>query len=295
MSRTVDQIYQELVTEKNNQATLTGLQPAIDDEQTLLSDLTTPSRVAEWRLWLYMVALAIRTHEAIFDAFKIFIENLIANNQAGTARWLTTKAKEFQLGSALVWMDGQWRYDNTGLTPSAIEALKIIKRAAVVETGGQIRIKVAKLAGSVVTPLTGPEKTAFSLYITSLAPAGSNLVVISNAPDKMKLSGTIVVDPQIINPNDGSLLSNPSVFPISDAINNYLGDLPFNGRFTTTEFIDAIQKAPGTKRPLIPTIQAKYGALPYSSITDTYIPDAGYLIIDPAFPLNLNLTYSIDV
>ena len=53
MARTIGEIYDLLVAEKNNQPTLAALQPAIDDEQTLLSDLTSASKVAIWRLWLY--------------------------------------------------------------------------------------------------------------------------------------------------------------------------------------------------------------------------------------------------
>ena len=41
MARTISEIYNAIISEKQNQTELTALQPAIDNSQTLLEDLTS--------------------------------------------------------------------------------------------------------------------------------------------------------------------------------------------------------------------------------------------------------------
>lgn len=50
MARTLTEIYDSMNAEKQNMASLTDLAPAVNDTQTLLTDLNSPSKVAHWRL-----------------------------------------------------------------------------------------------------------------------------------------------------------------------------------------------------------------------------------------------------
>ena len=69
------------------------------------------------------------------------------------------------------------------------------------------------------------------------------------------------------------------------AINNYIKGLPFDGVFNLTAFVDAMQQATGVVDPVINSVEAKVGAGSYSPTGQNYTADAGYLEIDPTFPL----------
>jgi hypothetical protein len=109
-------------------------------------------------------------------------------------------------------------------------------------------------------------------------------LVVSTAPDLLKLIGTVYYDP---------------IFPLAQvttdvetAVKAYLNNLPFNGVFKINSLIDEVQKVTGIVDFKISTIQGKYGAVPYATILRIYTAQAGYLAIDPAFSLATNLTYS---
>jgi uncharacterized membrane protein len=272
------------MAEKNNQPTLAALQPVIDDEQTLLSDLTSASKVAIWRLWLYITAVAIYVHETLWDLFRAEVEEIAASAIPGTARWYRDQTLNFQYGDALQWINNKWQY-------AVIDPTKrIIKRAAVVEIGGQVRVKVAKITGVNVVPLSTPELNAFDAYLNQIKFAGTNTAVISRLPDKLKVYYKVYYDPLVLSAS-GELLSNPGKYPVIDAITDYIANLPFNGDLVLTNLTDAVQSATGVVDPILQSAEATYGALPYSAIVELYNPDAGHMIIDPVFPLTSTITY----
>ena len=92
MARSVNQIYQQLVAEKNTQPHISSLQPNVDDEQTLLADLNTPSKVANWRLIFYIVAVAQWIEERLWDIFLQEVEDIAAASRPGTALWYQEQA-----------------------------------------------------------------------------------------------------------------------------------------------------------------------------------------------------------
>ena len=75
MARTILEILDDIITEKETHAELDNLQPKPDNSQTFLDDLTTTSKVAIWRLWAFTTAVAIFAHEKIFDSHKLEVEN----------------------------------------------------------------------------------------------------------------------------------------------------------------------------------------------------------------------------
>lgn len=288
MARTVTEIYDALVAEKESMATLNGLQPSVDTAQTLLDDLTNTSKVALWRLFLFLVASAMWVEETLWDDLVLEIEDKIVKGQYGGAAWFQDQCFKFQLGYTLVWLDNQFKYTDTTTAPAV--AAQIIKRAAIVESGGQVRIKVAKLVGDVVTKLSGSELTAFDDYIRKIKPAGTNTLTISADPDYLKVSVRAYYNPEVLAA-DGSLLTDAGVFPLEDAIDNYISNLPFNGRMILTSLVDSMQSADGIVNPELLNAEAKYGALPYAAVVTEYIPDAGHLVVDPAYPLSASITY----
>jgi hypothetical protein len=284
MARKVTEIYDQLINEKNTQSTLIDLQPAIDNAQTLLTDLNTPSRVANWRLWLFIMSVAIWMHELLWDKFKLEILDIIDKKETGTLRWYRDQALNYQEGYALSYIGTKYTYTTVD------EAAKIIKRAATIEANGQVIVKVAKLVANVITPLDVNELSAFTAYMQQVRFAGTNLAVISRLPDLLRVGTTIYYDPLVLNTN-GSLIVNSSVFPAHDAINNYISNLPFDGIFLKTAYIDAIQKSVGVITVRQNNMSASYGNLPLANIDIDYKTDSGYLIIHPTYPLSTSLQY----
>jgi hypothetical protein len=288
MARTVAQIYLSIIAEKNNQTSLNALQPAIDSEQQLLSDVASPSKVADWRIWAYIMAIVIWTHEVLWDLFKSEVDAIVADAIPGTARWLRNQALLFQYGDSLTWIDNKYQY-------AVIDATKqIIKFSAVIETGGQIRLKVAKLVGGVPTKLNSTELAAFQVYINQIKFAGTNVLIISYDPDLLKITYSVKYDPLVLAA-DGSLISDPSIFPVENALNAYISGIEWAGIFNFTKSTDAIQAASGIVDPVITAAEGKPYAGSYAVINQNYESVAGYMQIDPAFPLSSTITYIANV
>lgn len=286
MARTINVIYASIIEDKNNKASLNGLQPNADDVQTLLDDLSSPSKVAIWRLFVYIIAVAMFVHEKLWDAFKIEIAAMIEPAQYGTIPWYQKQSLLFQYGDSLEWIDNKFKY-------AEIDATKqIIKRAAAVENGSVVTIKVAKLsADSPIRLDPDTELPAFIQYIKDIKPAGVKTAIISYDPDEVKLTLKVYYDPLVML-STGYSIANGN-YPVLDAINNYLANVLFGGQMNTTKLIDAIQSAEGVKDVILVTAQAK-SAIESNTEWHTiapatnpnYVSIAGYFKKDPACIIN---------
>lgn len=281
MAKEIRGYYDELVAEKNSMSTLNAHQPNIDSAQQLLADIATPSKVADWRLWLWIAAFCTWLSETRWDRFKKETDEKIANNQYGSPPWWRVEVLKFQHGHELTYLNNKFQY--AVIDP----AVQIIKRAAIIESEGVVIIKVAKLAGNVPTVLTAQELTSFDAFVNKIRPSGVATTTVSRNADKLKVIGSIRYD---------------AIIPLADvkasveaAIEAYITNLPFNGEFTLVALVDAIQKAKGVLIPTLTSVEAKYGAIPYAVITERYIADAGYMTIDPDFLLANTLAYVANV
>ena len=286
MAREIKTIYNEMIAEKATMSSLNGLQPASDNAANLLSDLSSGSKVAMWRLLFYIMAVGIWIHEKIFDTHKAAIELRAAELYVGTVIWYHAQCFLFQFGDTLTWNGTKYNYST--ITP----ANQIIKRASVTEVAGQLVVKVAKLSAGLPIKLTATELNAFTAYLTMVKFAGTNLSVISRDADLLKIYYSVKYDPLVLSAS-GELLSTAGVYPVQDAINSYIQNLPFDGNLNLTQLTDEIQKAQGVIDPVVGVAEAKYGTLPYSTIVNNYNADAGHMAIDPAFPLSTSITYNV--
>jgi len=289
MARNLSDIYNEIISEKESLLTLREqLDPFPDTFTNLLADISSPSRVAVWRLWVWLMAYAIWMFEKLQDIFKTEVSDLITSTRFGTLPWYQEIALLWQYGDAVEFIDYKFQYATIDTTK------QIIKRSAAVAINGQIRLKVAKLSGITPVKLTTGELTAFNSYITDIKPPGEAVVVISNNPDLLKLYAEIIYNPQVLNA-DGSSIAD-GTFPVEDAINAYLAGIIWDGKFNMRKWQDAIQAVEGVI-DVVPGIC--YGkanaAASYDTIISNYYANAGYMSIDPAFLLSATLTYSADV
>lgn len=283
--RTLQEIYNSAIAEKNTLSSLTDLHPNIDSSQTLLSDLGSSSNVAVWRLMLWVMCFVTWWHEKLFYVHKQEIEDRANEIITGTARWYRDQALVFQYGDALAWNGSKFAY------PTITTVNQIVKNAAVIEIGGQVRIKVAKHDGAgLPIPLTIPEQTALETYIGKVKFAGTNVAVINRDSDLLQFSIDVYYDPLVMNP-DGSLILDPTTFPVHDALASYNQNLPFNGQFSVTEFTDAIQLAEGVVSPIVHLIEVSAAPNPFSVVTDFYVAEAGHMKLNPSTPIASMINY----
>ncbi len=277
--RTLNEIQSSLLSRKESTASLSALEVLTDDEKQTLSNLTSNSKVALWRLWVYIMSFAIWLHEGIFETHKIEIEELIALNKIHTALWYKGKALDFQFGFNLQESD---IYDNTGVEESDVIDSKIIKQASVEEVIGTLKIKVAKedINGD-LSPLEASEISAFTQYMQLIKDAGTRLDIISRNPDDIKLEIDIYFNPLVLDAI-GQRLDGNNDEPVKEAIETFLYNLEFNGEFIMTKLVDFLQTVEGVEMPVIKSAETKFAGFSYSEIGETYIADSGYMVLDEA-------------
>lgn len=284
MARTIPMIYDEMVAEMQTFSSLNDFQPNIHSAQTFLTAITTSSRVAIWKSFLWVIAFGCWINEVLLDQHKAEIEARAREIIAGTPSWYRDQCLLFQYGSSLQWINNRFQYSVIDLTK------QIIKRAAVVEGAGEVRLKVAKLSGNTPVPLSASEYNAFLSYMAKVKLAGTYLTIVSNPSDTLKLSYDIVYDPLVLTAS-GESISTPGTYPVHDVINSFIGNLPFNGVLNLTQLTDAIQDVEGVVDPTLVSAWAKFGSLPYTLIDKNYQADAGHMVIDSANPLTSTINY----
>ncbi len=295
MARTITYWYDVIIAEKNTFSNLNTLQPNVDSGQQLLTDVTSTSRVARWRLWVWCVAVAAYALDVLFDLFKIELEAISLRSRFGTLPWYVFTAKNFQYGNilGLQWINNQYQY----APPPATQYPTIIACAAAVEFGNTVILKVAQFDGTNVLKLTAPQLAVFTDYMcdaTKVKPAGVILNIISDDPDQLQLYVKIKYNRLILDAT-GQLLSTPGVYPVNDAINQFIMYLSkpatFNGVLELCNLVDSLQATTGVDAAYITNALARYGANPFVAFAERYQANAGYLIIDPGTPLIGTVTY----
>ena len=252
-------------------------------QEPALENLNSTSKVAMWRLWVYIISVAIWSLEKLFDLHRTDIDKRLTELKPHTARWYRSKALAFQYGSGLSFDSD--KYNNQWLTEEQIEASKIIKYSAVVESKneGRLIVKIAGEQGDTLQPITDAQRQSFEAYLQEIKDAGVRLSVVNYQPDILHLQMKIIYDPLVLDSNGQSITK--ATKPVEETIISYLKRLPFNGELVLAHLIDALQQAEGVKIPHLVLAQSKnitsgggYGA--FETIEISKIPTAGYFTID---------------
>jgi hypothetical protein len=275
--RTPSEIYESYYDELQAQTALADLEPQADDAQTLAQDVTTTSKVAEHRIWLWVFSLFSWMMEVLFDAHRTEVDARVQQARFGTLQWWVLKMKAFQYGYALAVVDDFFTYVDT--TSSGAVASRIVTRAAAISLGGgDILLKAAKEpVADEPEALSGSERDALEEYCRMIQPAGPTVTVLSLNADRLRLTATCYYDPLLINP-DGTLISDGSTRPVDDAIRAYLKAIPFNGVMSITHLIDAVQAVAGVNDFTVQTAEYRPGAsVSYTVINRVHETVSGYM------------------
>lgn len=210
------------------------------------------SRVAEWKLWTYIVAVAIHAFELIMDNFQKEITALTTRITPGTVRWYAEMCKRFQNGNSLSFDE------NTGLLyykEDFPESSRIIKNVAISEgvdedeaADGQpdagtpsgrpcLNIKVAKEENGKIVELSQEELRNFGGYIDAIKFAGCQTKVISTKADRVFYKLTVYHDP--------AEASEKVRTGVETALSDFKKSIDFDGILYRQKFLDAVMAVNG--------------------------------------------------
>jgi hypothetical protein len=216
----------------------------IASDDTLSTALTSTSKYAIFRLFIFIVATGIWIHETFFDQHTIEINEKLANQKAGTLPWYRTMALRFQYGFDLV-QDKDY-FDNGTATEEQIEASKIIKYAAVneAEDSSRVILKIAGETNRVLSNFEDPDQVeAIKAYFKEIRVAGVAVTIINYKADKLYLNLRIKRDALLITDTGMSKLNGN--YPVNEALQEFMKELKFNGELQLSLLIDKLQVIPG--------------------------------------------------
>jgi hypothetical protein len=237
-------------------------QQMIDLKETLsgLDGLTSDSQVSIWGNLLHVTAVEVSILEQLIDAYIADIETIINAQAIGSTPWIRAKILEFQYGDFV-------ELNTTTFTiayPEVDEALKIITRCSVKETGNLIiQAKVAKSDPPVA--LSGGEVTALEDYISIIKPAGVQVNVVSLTSDKLYIVGTIYYSGQY-----SSVIQTNVEAALASYMENLSSAENFDGVVRYSEINDAIQAVEGVEDVNIIEVGARADSVVFASRTVVY-------------------------
>lgn len=242
MARSTQEIYNQIIDEKETFSSLNGLTPNPESASNLLADLSSGSKVALWRLFAWIVAYAHRILELVWDAFKVEVETLVEQAKVGTLAWWVNEMKLFQLGDSLT-IDSRGFAVYDPVTP----ANRIIVQCAAQTASGFVFLKAAKQGASDLAPLTSGELTQAQAYADDITPAGVQPVVQSFVSDLLTYDIAVI--------HTGLRAPTDVQADVEAAVDNYIENLPFDGVFVVNQFVDAIQAVAGVVSVFVNEIQ----------------------------------------
>ncbi len=242
-----------------------------------LDDLNSESKVSIWRLWVFLVSFAIHVFEGLQDAFKDEVVLIQENSKIGSLRWYKYIVLDWQYDHELEWVGYRFGYvlDDSGA--------RLVSQAVAVSNGRKLIVKVAKGEVGALEPLSASEYDSLKAYLEEVKIAGTDITLISELADSLKLYFNVYYDP---------IKSQSTVSAdVELIIENYIQNLPFNGQLKLSLLVNEIQDISGVVDVVFTDAYGRYGNLAYNQFDRVYLPNAGYMEIDEAFPLNTTITY----
>lgn len=240
MARTIDQIQQEIIAQKEATPELSGL---------------SGSRRAMWRLWTRVIATIQATAEQLADVFKSDIEKQLAKGAPSTPLWIQDQVFKFQYDAinpqVLV-------MDNFAPSYATVdETLRIVTRCSVkADFSNVVNVKVAK--SDIPEPLDNSEKSALQDYVTMIGTAGINYLVSSSESDKLHVEADIYYRGQY-----SAIISDT----VKTAISSFLSSIPFDGTLLLSDLEIAIKSVAGVKDVVLKNVYARKDITSFASAT----------------------------
>jgi hypothetical protein len=218
-------------------------------------NLTSTSKRAIWRLWAFVVAVAISILEQLMDQNKIEVETLVSQAAPGTPQWLQAQVFKFQYSSTspqviqLISLAPQY--------PTVDPSLRIVTRCSVTtDLANIVTVKTAK--NEPPEALASLELDALASYIHQIGVAGIQYNVVSLAADRLYVQAQVYYT---------GLFSSVIKTNVILAIDNYLAGIPFNGQIKVSELEEAILGVDGVNDVILQNVVARAESTAFGSGT----------------------------
>lgn len=252
---TNQEVYDDMIQDFYSFDTLTGL-TNISDAQTLLDDLSSDSKVANWRLDLWNQAVANKTIMDKFEAEAENIDTIKSTAVVHTGDWYREQCLLMQQGSIVQMVNGYPGYYEVD------EDARIVKYAAWEEDLDNDRL-ILKLRGFDPDVLTSDQMDAMDDYLATIKGVGLNITTISTDADDIRYYGTVVYNPQI---NLEDLKDTVEL-----ALENLVANTAFNSYLKLNDAIDLLQNIEGVEDAQLEYIAAKiWSEVSYNNYDWTY-------------------------
>lgn len=252
------------------------------DADVTLDDLNSTSKTAEYNKWMFSFAAMSMILDSLWEDRQNVIAAKLDNGIPGTDRWFQLELFKFQYGDALSWdaASGKYYY-------AVVDATKqIIKRCAVISSGGVTSIKVAKLdGGNNPVPLTTGELTSFTSFVKQIQWSGSAILSpVSFESDKLDAPMTVYYN--------GTRSLADIKATVEAAWTEYIDNLPFNAEYSINKHGDFVESVSADIREVeMGVVRARTDIGSFANVTRVYTPVSGYLVKDASIDFDTMITY----
>lgn len=210
------------------------------------------SKVSLENILFSIVAAAIYAVESMMDFFKADVEKRISESIVASIPWYHQICLEYQHGDELIFDEAtkEFKY--------AVEddSKRVIKYASVRDNAAGVNILVSTDDNGKPKALSNDVLTVFKQYLNARKPAGVLVNVRSYDPDILRMKLRVQFDAMVLN-SDGSLIDNPTVFPVEQAIQTYISGIVYGGIFNKTRLVDAVQNAVGVEDVVLDEVMTR--------------------------------------
>ena len=223
MSRTIKEIYNEAVAERNRRLELTEF--ASDSKMSVMNGI------------LWVVAAVIYSFESLLDIFAVDISEAINGRINGTPAYYANALLQYQQGDELtVREDGlAFGYANIDETKRIVTQVSYMESTDDQNLDSKLILKVATGAKGSLSAIPPKELAPINAYINKLKFAGTRVEVISTKGD--------VLIPRLTVFHDGTVPESEVYDSIEEQLNAYMMDIDFDAAVYVSRLTDAIRRA----------------------------------------------------
>lgn len=207
--------------------------------------LTSTSKRAIYRLYTYIIAVAINALENLIDIFKASVETTAAAASPATPTWLQAQILKFQYSATVPQVI---QLINFAPAYTIVDTtLQIISRCSVTTNlSNSVIIKVA--TGTTPAALTAPQLSALQSYVNTIGIAGVIYNCTSTAADRLYIQASIYYQGQYSSVIQSNVIT---------AINTFLSVIPFNGQMKLSDLENAIKAVQGVNDVVFVNVKAR--------------------------------------
>ena len=276
--RTIDEIFQEALQEKQTFGSLDGLiDGGITSENTLIP-LLTNGTAPNWVLFYHSIAVLLNLTDISIQTGINDITALFDNQKVPTLPWYINLAKQFQYGDSVIIDPVTYQ-----LSYSLIDTSKqIIGSVTTTQIANRVYLKIRRKDTDI---LSTDELNSFTAYINKAKAAGDQVIIQNYSGDLLTLNIDIIYDPIY---SLATIKSN-----VESAINNYIENLEFDSKFISNKLVDILQDIDGV---IDPRFNESYGLNSLGVLEPfrfEYTTTSGWAVINEDYPLSDTINYIV--